>query len=172
MHFIIDANNLAGKLKMLGDDDFDRKLTAIIREFNRDRGVNITLVFDGRDRMGDKIMVDPNLTVIYSPQDDFYRSADDKIVEMVRGSFISGDFAGAERGIVVVTDDNLLRQRLEAAAGETRYGVRLERSTDWAERIIRKKEKIDEADNDDKNKGGLSDGEIYGLNEKLKKIWK
>ncbi|OGF25631.1 hypothetical protein A2227_00265 [Candidatus Falkowbacteria bacterium RIFOXYA2_FULL_47_19] len=172
MHFIIDANNLAGKLKMLGQDDFDRKLIDMIREFNRDRGVNITLVFDGTDKMGDKILIDHNLTVIYSPKDDFYRSADDKIVEMVRGSFISGDFAGAERGIVVVTDDNLLRQRLEAAAGETRYGVRLERSTDWAERIIRKKEKIDEADNDDKNKGGLSDGEIYGLNEKLKKIWK
>ena len=45
MHFIIDANNLAGKLKMLAQDDFDRKLIDMIREFNRDRGVNITLVF-------------------------------------------------------------------------------------------------------------------------------
>src|SRR3989339_1535876 len=119
MHFIIDANNLAGKLKMLGQDDFDRKLIDMIREFNRDRGVNITLVFDGTDPMGDKILVDHNLTVIYSPKDRFYRSADDKIVEMVRGSFISGDFAGAEKGIVVVTDDGGLRKRLEEAASET-----------------------------------------------------
>ncbi|MFH0891583.1 MAG: NYN domain-containing protein [Candidatus Falkowbacteria bacterium] len=172
MHFIIDANNLAGKLKMLGLEDFDRKLIDMIREFNRDRGISITLVFDGRDRMGDKVFVDPNLTVIYSPKDDYYHSADDKIVEMVRGSFISGEFAGAERGIVVVTDDNLLRQRLEAAAGETRYGVKLERSTDWAERILWKKSKQDGADDSNGNKGGLSDDEINKLNERLRKIWK
>ena len=170
--YIVDANNLAGKLGIIEESDFDRKLITLIREFNRDRGVNIVLVFDGRDPMGDKILVDHNLTVIYSPKDRFYRSADDKIVEMVRGSFISGDFAGAEKGIVVVTDDGGLRKRLEEAASETRYGVRLERAADWALRILRKKAKADETDKDEDDKGGLSDSEIDDLNEKLRRIWK
>lgn len=157
---------------MLGEEDFDRKLTRMIKEFNRDRGINITLVFDGTDSLGDKSSIDHNLTVIYSPKDNFYRSADDKIVEMVRGISGNNDFSEAKKTIVVVTDDGGLRKRLEEAAGETRYSVKLERATDWAERILRKKAKTDEADNNNKNKGGLSDNEISRLNEKLKRIWK
>ena len=36
MPYIIDANNLAGKLKMLGDKNFDKKLIDMIKQRNKD----------------------------------------------------------------------------------------------------------------------------------------
>jgi predicted RNA-binding protein with PIN domain len=170
--YIIDANNLAGKLKMLGEENFDKKLINMIREFNRDRGVHIFLVFDGANPFGDKVSAGHNLSVVYSPKDIYYQSADDKIVEMVRGSWLNEDFAGGKT-ITVVTDDRELRKRIEAAAAETRYNIKLERATDWAEKILNRLAKYEYEDEiEDRNKGGLSDEEVDDINNELYRAWK
>jgi predicted RNA-binding protein with PIN domain len=169
--YIIDGNNLAGKLKMLGEANFDKKLIDMIRNFSRGRGPRIILVFDGADRFGDKSAVSEYLSVVYSPKDRFYRSADDKIVELVQNSW-SRQTAGDSRNITVVTDDSELGSRIMSAASETRYNIRLERATDWAEKIIKRLYKP-EADNILKgNKGGLSDKDMKNISDEMMRLWK
>jgi predicted RNA-binding protein with PIN domain len=169
--YIIDGNNLAGKLKMLGEVDFDKKLINMIRNFNRDRGARMILVFDGADVFGDKTVLSENLSVIYSPKDGYYSSADDKIVELIQTSW-SRQIAGSDKEIVVVTDDSELKSRIKTAASETRYHIRLERATDWAERIIKKLYRSNADDLTQGNKGGLRDEEIDKINEELMGLWK
>lgn len=45
MIYIIDANNLAGKLGILGEDDFDKMLVGLVEEFfvHRDNKVFFSL---------------------------------------------------------------------------------------------------------------------------------
>ncbi len=104
MPYLIDANNLAGKLDLLDEADFDQKLIKIIKEYISAYNKKITLVFEGRDPMGDKV-VDGNLTIIYSPRDDYYKSADDKIIELINNEAMPEQ-------LVVITDD---REILKAA---------------------------------------------------------
>ncbi len=105
MPYLIDANNLAGKLDLLDEDDFDQKLIKIIKEYISAYNKNITLVFEGRDPMGDKV-VDGNLTIIRAPRDgDYYKDADVKIIEMINS-------AEKPKQLVVITDD---REIIEAA---------------------------------------------------------
>ena len=104
MPYLIDANNLAGKLDLLDEADFDQKLIKIIKEYIRRYNKKITLVFEGRDPMGDKV-AEGNLTIIYSPRDDYYKNADVKIIELIR-------ITEKPEQLVVITDD---REILEAA---------------------------------------------------------
>jgi len=81
MLYLIDANNLAGELGILGEIDFDKKLIDLIQQKNQARPRRVVLVFDSADRMGDKIE-NGKLTIIYAPQDNYYKGADNKIVEL------------------------------------------------------------------------------------------
>ncbi|RLC38288.1 hypothetical protein DRH27_02655, partial [Candidatus Falkowbacteria bacterium] len=63
MLYIIDANNLAGKLKMLGEENFDKKLRDLIKEYFKKKKSLVILVFDSSDPMGDKI-TDGNITLV------------------------------------------------------------------------------------------------------------
>ena len=47
--------------------------------------------------MGDKA-VEGNLTIIYSPRDDYYKSADDKIIELINNE-------NKPEQMVVISDD-------------------------------------------------------------------
>lgn len=108
MHYVIDANNLAGRLQLLDKQDFDKQLILIIKNFFVAKKHRIDLVFDGRDNMGDKFK-DENVNIIYTPRDSYYIGADDKIVELV-----NGDLEGLEHGFVfVVTDDLELIERVK-----------------------------------------------------------
>jgi len=104
MPYLIDANNLAGKLNLLDEADFDQKLIKIIKEYIKKYNKKITLVFEGIDPMGDKL-VEGNLTIVRAPRDNYYKSADDKIIEMINNE------TNPEQ-LVVITDD---REILEAA---------------------------------------------------------
>lgn len=104
--FIIDANNLAGRLGLLKEKGFDRRLIGMIRSYNEKRPRKIFLVFDSADIMGDRLAYG-KLTVIYSPRDRHYRNADDVIVELIRQA------DPAKEEITVVTDDIEVKKKAE-----------------------------------------------------------
>ncbi|MCG2701029.1 hypothetical protein L6267_02590 [Candidatus Parcubacteria bacterium] len=114
MPYLIDANNLAGKLNLLDEDNFDKKLIEIIKEYIKQTDTRrcqghhgqrkITLVFEGTDSMGDKA-ADGSLIIIRAPRDDYYKNADVKIIELINN-------AEKPEQLVVISDD---REILEAA---------------------------------------------------------
>lgn len=104
MPYLIDANNLAGSLKLLEEDDFDQKLIDIIKSYINIYSKKITLVFEGTDSMGDKA-VDGNLIIIRVPRDDYYKNADIKIIELINNE-------EKPEQLVVISDD---MEILEAA---------------------------------------------------------
>ena len=65
------------------------------------------MVFDGGEMMGDKKTINQFLSVVYTPRDSFYRDADDKIVEIIRRSYMRPGEA-----ILLVTEDNELKDRV------------------------------------------------------------
>ncbi|MCK4554435.1 NYN domain-containing protein [Candidatus Parcubacteria bacterium] len=107
MPYLIDANNLAGKLDLLNEADFDQKLIKIIKKYIKRYNKKITLVFEGRDPMGDKL-IDGNLTIIRAPRDDYYKNADVKIIELIRTT-------GKPEQLVVITDDREILKAAEQA---------------------------------------------------------
>jgi len=104
MPYLVDANNLAGKLNLLNKKDFDQKLITVIKRFIDRTNKKIILVFEGIDPMGDKL-ARGNLTIIFSPRDDYYKSADDKIIEIINNET-------KPEQLVVISDD---REIIEAA---------------------------------------------------------
>ena len=164
MIYIIDANNLAGQLKILKEKDFDKKLIRLIKKWNAEKNKRINLVFDGVDPMGDKYCIG-NITVIYTPKDNYYQSADDKIIELVR------NFIKSEREeITVVSDDRAIREAIEKLSKKAGQKIHIEQATLFAEKLkdftIEKQAKNKE---DDKS---LSTEEVKGINKYLLKIWK
>ena len=168
MIYIIDANNLAGKLKMLGEVNFDKKLIRIIGEYYRKQPHKILLVFDGQDPLGDRIAAGANITVIYSPRDKYYRSADDKIVEMI----MTRRGLPAGQNVCVVTDDVGLKNRVEEAYKENRQPLTIERATDLAQKLLKKSWKKETGDVKEDGKRGLKENDINKINNDLLKLWK
>jgi len=164
MIFIVDANNLCGKLDLLKENDFDKKLISIMKEYNYGKGNEIILVFDGADYMGDRYSED-NITVIRTPKDGFYKSADDKIIELAE------QYAGVE--LVVVSDDIDIKEKVKNIANNKSENIRLEQSTAWAKKIENffiKKEIQKSAEINDGT--DLNKDEINEINKDLLKHWK
>ena len=160
MKSIIDANNLCGKLNLLEQKDFDKKLIEVIKEYNQGKGNEIFLVFDSADYMGDKYS-EGNITIIRTPKDDFYKSADDKIVELAQ------KYAGEE--LVVVTDDLEIKEKIKNISIELGENIRLEQATDFANKI-QNKIKIDSGRKEEKS--DLSETDVAEINKDLLKYWK
>jgi predicted RNA-binding protein with PIN domain len=163
MIFIIDANNLAGQLGLLAHKDFDRELISVMKIYLENKKIKVFLVFDGRDNMGDKYE-EGYLTIIYTPKDSYYKSADDKIIEIVL-NLKSDD----KDEIKVITDDREIIQEVEKIAGNNSK-IKILKATDFAIKLNGlRKEIIDEDEEDDKN---LSDNEVEKINRELLDIWK
>lgn len=160
MIFIVDANNLCGKLNLLEQKDFDKKLIKAIKEYNQGKGNEIFLVFDSVDYMGDKYSED-NITIIRTPKDDFYKSADDKIVELAQKY--------ADKELVIVTDDIEIKEEIKNIAVEWGKNIRLEQATDFANKI---KNKIKTVSSRKEEKSNLSEIDIAEINKDLLKYWK
>jgi len=97
MPYLIDANNLAGKLGILREPDFDQQLVEIMRAYAESADKKVILVFDSSDSLGDRYTED-NVTVIYTPRDAIYENADDKIIELMEQEKKPEDW-------VVISDD-------------------------------------------------------------------
>jgi len=151
---IIDANNLAGKFNLLREDAFDEKLIQLLSQYKKSKYI---LVFDGRDIMGDKY-VKENITVIYTPKDSYYKSADDKIVELARVYLNSGE------GAKIITDDLEIINKVQKIIDDSGGKIILEKATLFAEKLISYLE--------NKSEDGLADDEIDDINQYLLKAWK
>jgi hypothetical protein len=162
MIFIIDANNLAGQLGLLSKKDFDRELISIIKIYLENKKISVFLVFDGRDDMGDKFK-EGLLTIIYTPKDSYYKSADDKIIELVLSlqSKIKDE-------IRVITDDREIINEVEKIA-ENNNQIRILKASDFAAKLKIADEHSEDDEAKDKN---LSNEEIKKINDELLKIWK
>jgi predicted RNA-binding protein with PIN domain len=163
MIYLIDANNLAGKMGLLGEKDFDEKLIGILKSVYGGKGTRIILVFDGADLMGDKYQ-DGNIEVIYTPKDSYYKSADDKIRELV----ISLK-SKVKDEIRVITDDREIIDEVEKLVG-LNSKIKILRASDFAEKLKMMEEQVEiEDEEDDKN---LSDEDVKKINNELLRIWK
>lgn len=166
MFYIIDGNNLAGKIGLLGQVDFDKMLASRLRDFFGLKRHKVILVFDSNDFMGDR-SAEGNIEIIYTPRDGFYKNADDKVLEVVINFLADEDF---KEEVCVVTDDLDLQEkvRLAIAYHAKKRRVKIEQSTDFAARM--------KAAADFEAQKGLSDKspaeeESSDLNAELLRIW-
>jgi len=152
---IIDANNLAGKLDLLKEDAFDEKLIGLLSRYKKSKYI---LVFDGLDRMGDKYERG-NITVIRTPKDEFYRSADDKIVELAKIYLHSGE------GAKIITDDLEIIGRVEKIVNDSGGKIILEKATLFAEKLKSYLE-------NQREEKSLAEDETEEIDDELFNLWK
>ena len=160
--YIIDGNNVAGKLKWLKFKHFDRGLLELIQIWNIAKQIKITVVFDGGELMGNKIAIDSKITAVYSPRDSFYKDADDMIVEIIRR--ILSDLGEA---VILVTEDRELQKRAEKEGEIVNRKIKIIKSGDFIKKLEINSEKI--VIDEDR---GLNNKDIDNINNELLKIWK
>jgi len=164
MIYIIDANNLAGKLKMLGHEDFDMELLFMLEEYNRERQKRFILVFDGQELMGDKREYG-KITLVRSPKDKYFESADDMVVELVKvnlGLLHMPTEPGEQ--VTVITDDIGLRKRVEKIMEQYGKKLFLMRVTEFADKLLTSKTEEEKED--------LSEDEMDKISRDLLAQWK
>ena len=153
---IIDANNLAGNLGLLDKKNFDHLLIDIIKEYNQDRKQKIFLVFDSTDPMGDKFRED-DIIVIYAPRDNYYRNADDKIIELAREA--------EDNHIIIITDDIEIKEKIKKLKLDLKLDLNLVTATDFVDNLKTSlEEEPDEKD--------LGDAQKEKINQELLNIWR
>ena len=162
MHYLIDANNLAGALHLLDEPHFDRKLIGLIQEYGFGRRDKYILIFDSGLVMGDKY-VSSNVTVIYTPKDGYYKSADDKIYEQARSINENEIFT-------LVTDDIDLANNIEKLNSSRRTKIIFLKARKFAALIINKVKKP--AEDNEAGEEGIDQGTLDDITEEFKKIWK
>lgn len=155
MIIIIDANNLAGKLNLLKEKDFDEKLIRLMAKYKKKKYI---LVFDGRDSTGDKYQRE-NITVIYTPKDSYYKSADDKIIELAKENINNGE------GAKVITDDLEIINKVIEIINESGGKIEMEKAAEFAK-------KINDYLENKKQEEDFTGEERDDINEELLKIWK
>jgi len=157
MTYIIDANNLAGKMGLLKENNFDKMLIKELSPFFRRKKSGFYLVFDSADPMGDKYRERENVTVIYTPRDNYYKSADEKISEVLERTLEYDE-------VSLVTNDRELKEKGEKNSRELsreKY-FQIEDSIDFANRVQKtKKAKTP------KTKDNLTKKDIKEINKEL-----
>ena len=180
MNYIIDANNLAGRLGLLDEKDFDKELIAIIQSYLGDKQKIIVLVFDSLDPVGDKISLG-SLEIIYSARDDYNKTADDKILEIfTQWSNANCQGGGickyslniirkiAKNNLTFVSDDLALRNKVKEIKEGINEKIKLMHNDDFIQMLNRTSdmEEIDDGSRD------LDDDEVDDINSELLKAWK
>jgi len=150
MPYLIDANNLAGKLKILNNPGFDQELISLAKTYLTPRGKKAILVFDSNDPLGDRYTED-NITVIYTPRDAVYENADDKIIELMENEKRPEDW-------VVVSDDMRIIDEAQ------RYDIEVMLASDFAKKLM------PEADFDDDDEE-FNGENVEALNSELLDEW-
>ena len=162
MIYIIDANNLAGKLNLLPEVDFDKQLIKIIEDYNRGKGKKIFLVFDGIDRYGDKY-TSGNITIIRAPQDNFYKTADDKIVELAQNIVET-----VKDDLTVITDDLGIKDLIFKNNLDNRRKIEIINARDFAKKINYLQSKELDGDGDKR----IDSEAAAKMNKELLELWK
>lgn len=163
MIYLIDANNLAGMMKILREPNFDQQLIDALNAWTVGKKHKIHLVFDGVEVMGERYRAGA-IDVIRAPRDSYYKTADDKIIELA-----SELAQTAHEEIVVVTDDlDLTAQVGQNKRDDARMRqVRFEKAAAFARRLA---DFLDTADEDDEKE--LDDQTTKSINDELLQLWK
>ncbi len=180
MNYIIDANNLSGKLDLLDEDDFDKKLIKIIQNYLGDKQKIIVLVFDSLDPVGDKISLG-NLEIIYSVRDNYSKSADDKILEIFEqwenATCQNGEVCKyslniikkiAKNNLTFVSDDIGLRNKVSETKEGINEKIKLMHNDDFIQ-IMNRSNGMEVVDDGSR---GLEDDEVDNINSDLLEVWK
>ena len=182
MNYIIDANNLAGKLNLLSEDDFDQRLIEIIQNYLGTKQKIIVLVFDSLDPLGDTLDLG-NLQVIYSARDGYSKSADDKILEIFRqwsnANYRDGEKREyglniikklAKNNLAFVSDDLDLRNKVGESRETINEKIKLMYNIDFIQVMNRNDDMKEEVD--DSGDRGMDESEVEKINNDLLEIWK
>lgn len=162
MIYIIDANNLAGKLNLLPEVDFDKQLIKIIEDYNRGKGKKIFLVFDGIDRYGDKY-TSGNIIIIRAPRDNFYKTADDKIIELAQNIVET-----VKDDLTVITDDLGIKDLIFKNNLDNRRKIEIINARDFAKKINYLQSKELDGDGDKR----IDSEAAAKMNKELLELWK
>ena len=159
MYYLVDGNNVAGAMGLLEEKDFNEILIDLILEFLEDNRKKVILVFDSNETMGDSFE-DGRLKVIYGPRDEYYNSADDKIIEIAREE-------DPDEGIILVTNDNEIKEEVGIINREQnrRNEIVLLSSNDFMVELG-EEEPVDENESDE-----LGEDEIEKINDELMAEW-
>ncbi|MDP3900714.1 MAG: hypothetical protein Q8Q23_06620 [bacterium] len=149
MPYLIDGNNLAGRLRILSEPGFDQELIDLAKQYFSRKNQRAVIVFDSNDPLGDRYR-DDDLTIIYTPKDAVYANADDKIIEIMKNEKLPQDW-------VVVSDD----MHIIDEAGKLDIEVILAR--DFAKKLLPDLEVIDDDE--------LSDVEQDEITDELMNEW-
>lgn len=154
MVYIIDANNLAGQMGLLGRDGFDEELVGLVKKWSETKRCPVFLVFDSLEPMGDKAR-DGNLVVVRAPRDGYYRTADDKIKELARQY--------ERQGVILVTNDLEMVKELRKDDQKEKFQ---HKTTDFLT------DRISRASGPAKSKDDLSQKTKDKLEDELLDLWK
>ena len=158
MYYLIDANNLAGAMDLLEEKDFNEILIDLISDYLEDNRKKVILVFDSNSLMGD-IFNDGRLKVIYGPRDEYYQSADDKIVEIAREE-------DPDEGMILVTNDNEIKDEVSVINKEqNRKNEIILISSDEFKMELREEEIILNTEEE------LGENEVEKINNELMEEW-
>jgi hypothetical protein len=160
MPYLIDANNLAGKMGILKEKDFDRRLVQVLCGYLTIKNRKMILVFDGIGSMKN-LPGDRRLEIIYAG-DYSYGSADEKILDMIR-------FGQIDQSHIIITDDLGIIQELERIM-INKGDYKVIRSSDFAKEIARTLNK--DLSEEEDNKEELGPREVKEINEELLELWK
>lgn len=147
MKYLIDANNLAGKLGLLNEENFDKILIDKLNFFVSEKKCDVYLVFDSLDPLGDKLEKN-NLKIIYTPRDSYYKNADDKIMELL------DNFLEDDEVILITGDFGLIDKAIkESIKKSKRNKLKIEDANDFIWRLDKKVilEREDDLSEDDKS---------------------
>ncbi len=159
MLYIIDANNLAGRLEILKQENFDKKLASLVIEFLKNKNNKAFLVFDSTDPNGDKITYNNNVDVIYAPRCEHGNSADHKILEILEKQNNKDE-------IILVTDDIELKEKAKIISDKSSKNLKLEKTLKFAFKL-EKYFKNDIIEEDDLDRIAKND-----INNELLNTWK
>ena len=150
-HFIIDGNNLIGKISSLQrlqrkDKQQSRvKLAFLIDNYFQGKNAKVTIHFDGYEQEPIKLL---NCSIIYSHKS----TADEKIKQQIESS-------NNTKNIVVVTSDNNLREFAQVCS------CTVSKSEDYAKQL-QEKDSDDEADRINKMSNDLKEfKKLFGVDE-------
>lgn len=114
--------------------------------------------------MGDKYS-EGNITVIYTPKDNYYKNADDKIVELAEK--FCNEF---KEDLTVITDDLGIIKKTEETGSKLGRKIIIQGAKNFAVRL----EKLLDGNalSEDLERKSLSSREEKEINDELLEIWK
>jgi len=164
MIYIIDANNLAGKIGILKEKNFDQILIDNVCSYFLNKKNEIYLVFDSIDPFGDRYKKN-NIIIVYAPKNELFNNADDKIIDLFYQKILNKKLKDE---ISLITDDREIIQKIKKISKNYNKKTNFISATNFAKIFINN----DDNDFDNFDDRGISLKNQKNINQELLDIWK